>query len=206
MALIRLYKDWEKNLEFWQEKLRHLKWVSEYRIRILSENMDFQGKRILDIGSGPQFTAQILKEKGAFVFTVDKYAPCDCPLDVNSDLCVSLKERDFDLVILGAVIRYVKNKKKFFQQLAELLKPEGIVFIDEFVHNYWNDEFLEYMVSIGAMEQWPKENFVESDKLLKIIEKTKKFSLFRFYSCWPLFYLEGKNPFAVWYSLLLKKR
>jgi len=203
---MRLYENWQKDLNLWKEKLRHLKWVSFYRMNIIAENIRLKNKKVLDMGSGPQFTTEMLKEKCACVKTLDKFAPCDFPFDVNDDFTACFQEKEFDLVIMGAVIRYIQDKKLFLKRLAKIIQKDGFVFVDEFVHNYWNDFFLENMVSLGAMEQWPQENFTPLEKLEEIVEKTKEFKIEKIYSCWPAFFLEGKFPFPTWYSVLLKKK
>ena len=205
MAVKRIYLNWKKDLDVWRDKLRHLKWLSDYRLNIIRQHIDLKGKKVLDIGSGPQFTADLMKELGAEVITLDKYAPCDLCSDINSDFTACLESGDFDLIVMGAVIRYIKDKKVFFQRAEKILKPGGIIFIDEFVHNMMNDAFLEGMVQIGAMEQWPKENFTPLEELESIISKTKKLKNDSIYSCWPYIFLKGKYPLPVWYSLILKK-
>jgi len=200
-----LYTKWDRDLNLWKNKLRHLKWVSEYRIDIIKNNFSLEGKEILDIGSGPQFLSDLLREKGAKVTTLDKFAPADICMDVNDDFINVIKDKKYDMIIMGAVVRYIKNIKCFLEKASLCLKDDGYIFIDEFVHNFFNDVFLEFMVSIGAMEQWPKEKFVSIDKLEKIISKIKDFKIEKIYSCWPLFYLEGKWFEPVWYTLILKK-
>lgn len=206
MAVKRIYLNWEKDLNVWRDKLRHLKWISDYRLNLIRLHIDLKGKKVLDIGSGPQFTTDLLKKMGAKVITLDKFAPCDLCTDVNSDFTASLETQDFDLIVMGAVIRYIRNKKLFFERASKILKPDGIIFIDEFVHNLMNDAFLDVMVQIGAMEQWPKEHFTPLEELEKIITGTKTLTKEAIYSCWPYVYLKGKYPMTVWYSLVLRKK
>jgi SAM-dependent methyltransferase len=168
-------------------------------------NMALKGTLVLDMGSGPQFTSELLEEEGAKVITLDKYAPCEIDCDINDDFCQYLEDKKFDLIVMGAVIRYVEDKPLFLERLNRILKHGGLVFIDEFIHNPFNDMFLEIMNSMGAMEHWPRENFTPLETLETMIRENPSFSLTQIYSCWPGFFLEGKYPFPVWYSLVIKK-
>jgi len=47
----RLYENWNFDLSYWQEKLRHLEWVSAYRMGIIQENIELNRKSALDMGS-----------------------------------------------------------------------------------------------------------------------------------------------------------
>jgi len=200
-----LYQNWGKNLDIWKHKLRHLKWVSEYRMNILKSIFDLKGKEILDIGSGPQFLSDLLKQEGSKVTTLDKFAPADICIDINDKFESLLGEKKFDIVVLGAVIRYIKDIKCFLSKISYFIKDNGYIFMDEFVHNMFNDAFLNFMVSVGAMENWPKESFVSLEKIENIISKIKEYRIEKIYSCWPLFYLEGKWIEPVWYTVIIKK-
>lgn len=204
MGIKRLYENWVNDLQYWRRQLRHLKWVSDYRMNIIRKEINLKGKLVLDCGSGPQFTTDLLKEAGAKVVTLDKFAPCDVCCDINDQFTSHFEAQKFDLVVMGAVIRYVCNKEKFFNKIKKVLKPKGIIFIDEFVHNLWNDAFLDFMNALGAMEQWPKENFTPLKELESIISNTESLNIDKIYSCWPGFFMEGKYPFSIWYSLIVK--
>lgn len=206
METIKLYQDWPKDLNFWQEKLRHLYWVSLFRVNLLSSLTSIAKKRCLDLGSGPQFTSHLLEKKGAKVITLDKFAPAHYEVDINLDLSKTLdKEPPFDIILMGAVIRYVTKPEQFFTQIASLLKKDGLLFIDEYVHSPANDFYLNYMNQMGAMEQWPKENFPTLESIKEALKHAPQLKIDKAFSCWPGFYLEGEHPFCLWYSLAIKK-
>ena len=47
MAAKRIYLNWKKDLETWRDKLRHLKWLSDYRVNIIKQHIDFKGKKVV---------------------------------------------------------------------------------------------------------------------------------------------------------------
>mgnify|MGYP001548091436 CR=1 FL=1 len=199
------YDGWENDLDCWRARLRHLKWVSEYRFRLLSSQMELQGLTVLDCGSGPQFTADLLRQAGATVLTLDKYAPCDLACDLNDEFTACLAPHKFDLIMMGAVIRYIQDKAAFFKRIPGVMNPKGKIFLDEFVHNPWNDAFLQYMSMVGAMEEWPRETYTPQGEMEKLISQAKGLRLQKLFSCWPNMYLEGTYPLPMWYSMLIEK-
>jgi len=133
------------------------------------------------------------------------WAPCTLSFDINDDFTQCLPGSSFDLIVVGAVIRYVENKPLFFNRLHQILSPTGVIFVDEFVHSPINDIFLDYMSLFGAMEQWPTENFTPFEDLSNLISATSGLSIKEIYSCWPAFFLKGKIGFPTWYSLIIEK-
>lgn len=202
----RNYAEWGSELAVWRVKLRHLKWVAEYRIRLLGSQMNLNGINVLDCGSGPQFCADLLRQAGAKVLTIDKYAPCDIPLDLNEDFTDSLAPQTFDLVLMGAVIRYIDDKQAFFSRIPKLMSPTGKIFLDEFVYKPWNEAALQVMGLTGCMEVWPKENFTPIAELEDLLTKTDHLRMFKLFSCWPHLYLEGNYGLSMWHSMFIEHR
>lgn len=206
MEPVRLYENWPKDLFFWQNQLRHLYWVSLFRVNLLSTLMPLKEIRCLDLGSGPQFTAELLRQAGALVVTVDRFAPADYEADINNALARTLSlEKPFHLILMGAVIRYVKNPESFFEETASLLESDGLLFIDEYAHSPANDLYLDCMTRMGAMEQWPEENFPTLKSIKDSLSLCKSLKIERIFSCWPGFFLEGEYPFCLWHTLAVKK-
>ncbi len=198
-----LYEDWKENISMWREKMRHLELLSAYRFRILQENIDPAGKNVLDIGSGPQFMSDLLKQAGANVTTMDKFAPCQFPCDVNEDFTGLLEGHSFDLIIAGGMIRYVNDHSLFFTRCKNLLSPGGILLVDEFNPNPYSEALLQGFAFSGIMEPWPKEDFPSLETIEHALTTLAGFTVDALYSCWPMVYLKGKYPFSAWYTIIV---
>lgn len=206
MVLNECYEDWEKDLRVWRKHLRHLRWLADYRVNIINSSYyKLQGKTVIDMGSGPQFTADLLKRVGANVTTLDKYAPCDISFDMNEDF-TQIIDKKFDAVMMGAVFRYIDDKVLFWKRLENILKEDAFIFLDEYVHNPINNTFLGAFNLFEKMYEFPWDQTCSLESVKNSIGIANSLEIEQIYSCWPNYFLVGEYPFSLWYSVIVKKK
>lgn len=97
---------------------------------------DVSGKRVLDAGCGPGLYAQILKERGAAVVSLDASPKmielARTRLGEDADLRLAdlskplgLESSSFDLVLSPLVMDYIENWHATFAEYHRVLKPGG---------------------------------------------------------------------------------
>jgi glycosyltransferase involved in cell wall biosynthesis/2-polyprenyl-3-methyl-5-hydroxy-6-metoxy-1,4-benzoquinol methylase len=81
-----------------------------------------EGKRVLDIGSGPGELARELLRKGCHVAVVDQHAPSDCDASVrfirhDLDAPISFDIKNCDYILLLDIIEHLKDPERFLDDL-----------------------------------------------------------------------------------------
>ncbi len=123
------YERWKKAREISLERGRFVK-------SVLSNFIDCENLRIMDIGSGEGGTAKILAENN-FVVSIEK-KPSRLIKQINTNLKLiilgdavnlPIKEKTFDVIILQDCIEHLTIKNDFFEQLHRLLKNNGIIYL-----------------------------------------------------------------------------
>jgi SAM-dependent methyltransferase len=101
--------------------------------RFLSEN-DVKNKSVIDVSAGSGYVANLWHEAGAKVQAFDMYPAVlksenlTClPIDLNKNL--SIESNLADYVLLMETIEHIPNQQFLLQELARILKPDGLLII-----------------------------------------------------------------------------
>ncbi len=122
------------------ERWRRSRMVAEDRAKLieilLSGNAKISDKLILDIGSGIGATAAYFSQANSVVCTDINYMKMQegiipsTVLPVCADANVlPMKNEMFDIIILQDVIEHIELSDGFFENVGNLLKPDGILYI-----------------------------------------------------------------------------
>lgn len=138
-------KKWEKNRAYFSTN-KVAKWwkptkvTEEIREWILINN-HWKDQRVLELGSGNGDMLRLIRDKGAIVTGLDlcpaMIKQCD-GLDVKmGNACnIPFPDNTFNVVIAIESFMHFDSQKKALEEIARVLKPKGIVFIqaDELFH------------------------------------------------------------------------
>ncbi len=120
------------------KKTKSMKRVQQKIVLKLVEylDIDLEKKKVLDIGCGPGFTMEILKELGSDVFGIDVSKNMLMNSDFKGRIILSdarnmaLKDNSFDYLFSVSAIQWftkdVESVKKFSEECFRVLKPSGI--------------------------------------------------------------------------------
>ena len=108
-------------------------------VDLISSNIDIKNKRILDIGCGYGNLSYCMASHGGNITAIDldkerlklakKYNSHEKITYDSNDLS-ELPEHDFDMVSLFDVLEHVSSYDSMLENLSELIKPEGYIFIE----------------------------------------------------------------------------
>ena len=132
----REYNPAHPNYERWQKARELSKDRAKFVESVLLNETNFQGLKILDIGSGEGSTSELLS-KNNFVVSLEpkperikKISGSDSLSSLIADsLNLPIKSDSFDLIILQDVIEHLSINKKLINDLASLLKKNGIIYL-----------------------------------------------------------------------------
>lgn len=161
----------ENNLNYY-----HIK-----KSEILKKELDFQPKKILDLGCGIGIMLELLMKQfkdGVFYahdesqksmdYVKKKFPHVNCLQNLETD-------EKFDLIFLSNVIHHVKSyeRDKLFSNIFNLLNPNGNLFI--FEHNPYNPLTLKL---VANCEFDVDAELIKKKDLIKICKKNK-FNIFK---------------------------
>lgn len=133
----KLDNDYERMVpEFHNGKLIYAEHVTRY----LAAQSVVKNKVVLDIASGSGYGTKILAESAKMVYGVDvnevavnyskkKYASKNIEYLVGDGVSIPLKDNSVDIVITFETIEHIKDYKKFLEELARVLKPDGLAIV-----------------------------------------------------------------------------
>lgn len=105
----------------------------EFIHRYLAEN-DVAEKTVIDVSAGSGYVANLWHEAGAKVQAFDMYPAVfksknlTCfPIDLNKNLPIESNSADY--VLLMETIEHIPNQSFLLQELARILKPNGILIV-----------------------------------------------------------------------------
>lgn len=103
---------------------------------MLSHYLDLAGATAIDVGGGPGYTAEALRDAGAWAFTVDPFVEelslhGRTPVDavVGDGLCLPVASDSLDLVCTLNALEHVPTPWSFLDELVRVARPGGIVFV-----------------------------------------------------------------------------
>lgn len=158
----------EKNT--WLEFIRDLE-ISNIRNFLRTTKI----KRILEIGGKNGFLAEILKNDGYEIDSVDiNPEPGNFLVRKMNAERLEFKDEQFDLVFSSQVIAHIKNKNKVFCEINRVLKKDGII-----IHlvpstwwsiltNFWHYILLYKLISKNNISSSNMEKKIENDEKFKI--------------------------------------
>lgn len=111
--------------------------------KMIWHNLAYQGKRILDFGSGPGLTADFLAENNTVTAVEPNEEMITYRFHANAyeQLCGSIEELQrfpadtFDVIVCHNVLEYVDNREEIFAAFHRVLKPGGSISLVK--HNKW---------------------------------------------------------------------
>lgn len=133
----KLENDYERMVpEYHEGKLIYAEHVTRY----LAAQSVVKDKVVLDIASGSGYGTKILAESAKFVYGVDvneaavnyskkKYASKNIEYLVGDGESIPLKDNSVDVVITFETIEHIKNYSKFLDEVARVLKPDGLAIV-----------------------------------------------------------------------------
>ena len=104
------------------------------------------GCRILEIGAGEGDLASSLADRGYEVVAIDRERRTSFPVVVTAFETFDARGATFDCVTASLVLHHVEDLDKTLDKAASLLRPEGIIAIDDYG---W-----ERLTEIGARRRW----------------------------------------------------
>ena len=132
-----LENDYERMVpEFHKDRLIYAEHVTRY----LAAKPVVKGKVVLDIASGSGYGTKILAESAKFVYGVDvneiavnysrkNYSGKNIEYLVGDGESIPLSENSVDVVITFETIEHIKNYRKFLDEVARILRPDGLLIV-----------------------------------------------------------------------------
>lgn len=119
--------------------------------KLVWHNLEFQGKRILDFGSGFGLTANHLALSNEVIAVEPnedmlEYRVCDNEYEqVKGSLEVlrDMPDQSFDVIVCHNVLEYVTNREEVMAEFNRLLKPEGVLSI---IKHHKNGKIMQKIV------------------------------------------------------------
>jgi 2-polyprenyl-3-methyl-5-hydroxy-6-metoxy-1,4-benzoquinol methylase len=132
----REYDPAHQNYNRWKRARDISKDRAAFVEKILSVETNLTGLKILDIGAGEGSTSVLLSEKN-FVVSLEpkrerilKILKSESLKPVQADcLNLPIKKNSFDVIILQDVIEHIEISNGFVQNLFDLLKEDGLVYL-----------------------------------------------------------------------------
>lgn len=136
-----------KQKAYWNKVAEYKRFTIPVPIEMLKKYLS-QDSRILDFGCGQGRILQQLKSEGFLnLYGVDisrnmieiagKNLP-DADFKVNAGVMIPYNDSSFDCVIAAAVLTCIINnndQRKLVTEIKRVLKPEGLVYINDFLIN-----------------------------------------------------------------------
>jgi SAM-dependent methyltransferase len=208
--------------EFFQSYDRR-RYAREGHILACLDQIDFHGKRVLEIGLGQGADSEQIIRRGAIWSGIDLTAesvkrvrarlnlrrlPYES-IECGSALSLPFADKTFDMVFSHGALHHVPNIERAQNEIHRVLRPNGELII--MVYAKWS---LNYLLSIGLVRRmalvplfcldWAPSPLVRSH-----IENAKKMGLWRYLRLRNFihFNTDGpENPFSRVYELRLMRR
>ncbi len=190
------YENYMSGLGYDKAVETHLQGDFLKKVRLLHELLP-QGGRVLDVGAGPGYFAELLEKSGKFLVTAAELNPGAIAYakakgvefqnfvteDLHSPYC-SIHGQKFDCVISWAVIEHVEDPRAYLALLASYVKDGGLVLLDTGVTN----RFFEPLDT--GFTNWlfpPMHLHVFADRSLKYLVEESGLEVIRFWRFFDLF-------------------
>ena len=135
---------WQVNGKLWT-----LHAINPLRMQFINERVDLSNKVVLDVGTGGGILAESLAVAKAQVLGIDLSVSAiqvaqqhaqqmQLPIDYQCRSLESLlgdAQQSFDIICCVEVLEHVQDPQQMMQQLAQLLKPSGSLFVSTLNRN-----------------------------------------------------------------------
>lgn len=144
-----IYDDVAEN--WWSDEIRWVRTLKNLvpgRLSFFDRHVDWEGKRVLDVGCAGGFMSEAIGEKGASVVGIDPAEDAIAAarshaegsgLDVRYDVGVGenlpYDDGSFDAVVCVDVLEHVADLSKTIAEIARVLKPGGVFAFDTINRN-----------------------------------------------------------------------
>lgn len=128
--------------------IRTLKNLVPGRLKWMDKQIDWSGKRVLDLGCAGGFMAEALDERGAIVTAIDPAKEAIAAArahakqigrSINYEIGVGeelpYKDQSFDAVVCVDVLEHVADLQKVIGEIARVLQPNGLFLFDTINRN-----------------------------------------------------------------------
>jgi len=137
--------------EWWSDEVRWIRTLKNLvpgRLSWMDRQIDWRGKRVLDLGCAGGFMAEALAERGADVTGIDPaedaiaaarahaaQAGHDIAYDIGVGEELPYADAAFDALVCVDVLEHVHDLPKVVQEIARVLKPDGLFLFDTINRN-----------------------------------------------------------------------
>ena len=137
--------------QWWSDDIRWvrtLKAMVPGRLSWFDRQIDWTGKRVLDLGCAGGFMAEALAARGALVTGIDPAAQAikaarahadqmghDIRYDVGMGEALPYDRESFDAVVCVDVLEHVQDLSQVLAEVARVLTPEGVFLFDTINRN-----------------------------------------------------------------------
>jgi 2-polyprenyl-6-hydroxyphenyl methylase/3-demethylubiquinone-9 3-methyltransferase len=137
--------------QWWSDDVRWIRTLKNLvpgRLRWMDKKIDWQGKKVLDLGCAGGFMSEALDERGAIVTGVDPAEEAiaaaraharqngrNITYDVGVGEDLPHADGSFDAVVCVDVLEHVADLNKTIQEIARVLTPGGLFLFDTINRN-----------------------------------------------------------------------
>ncbi len=137
--------------QWWSDEIRWVRTLKNLvpgRLSWFDRQIDWQGKRVLDLGCAGGFMAEALATRGAIVTGIDPAAEAITAArahaaqsghairyDVGVGEALPYAECDFDAVVCVDVLEHVSDLPQVLAEVARVLRPGGVFLFDTINRN-----------------------------------------------------------------------
>jgi 2-polyprenyl-6-hydroxyphenyl methylase/3-demethylubiquinone-9 3-methyltransferase len=137
--------------QWWSDEIRWVRTLKNLvpgRLSWMDRQIDWAGKRVLDLGCAGGFMAEALAERGALVTGIDpaegaiaaarahaEQAGRDIAYDIGVGEELPYAGGAFDAVVCVDVLEHVRDLSQVIREVARVLKPEGLFLFDTINRN-----------------------------------------------------------------------
>lgn len=137
--------------QWWSDEIRWVRTLKNLvpgRLSWMDRQIDWQGKRVLDLGCAGGFMAEALAERGARVTGIDpardaiaaarahaEQAGHDIAYDIGVGEDLPYADAAFDAVVCVDVLEHVGDLSQVVDEVARVLKPDGLFLFDTINRN-----------------------------------------------------------------------
>lgn len=168
--------------------------TQNHKIDLITKNITFQPKKILDIGAGFGGIANAVKKyyelekKDAYVLELQPIVREDVTiLNYDENGNIPLPDNSIDIIIMMSLLHHVEpdDRLKLLQEVKRIITPNGVIIIRE--HDIDNNDYkkrlfiqlLHYVWYIANNEHYDPLCLMTRDQLLDIM-KTFNFESYKY--------------------------
>ena len=137
--------------QWWSDEIRWIRTLKNLvpgRLSWMDRQIDWRGKRVLDLGCAGGFMAEALVERGALVTGIDPAEDAiaaaqahaeqvghDIAYDIGVGEKLPYADSAFDAVVCVDVLEHVQDLSQVVKEIARVLNPDGLFLFDTINRN-----------------------------------------------------------------------